>query len=131
MGARDHFEWRSYGAHLLMPDRSGTRAPARVRSARLNRMCYRRDMSANVFSQRVERCAVKRVWARDPSHLHRCVLRKALKQMLVVLCNSTRGNLLLLFTRVGVENNLHRGLYVYSSPLTHPPASGVRQGTQR
>jgi hypothetical protein len=50
---------------------------------------YRID---TVFGQLVDRCAVKRVWARDLWHLSSRLLRKVLMHTLVVLLNIDLGN---------------------------------------
>ena len=52
-------------------------------------MRYRID---TVFGQLVDRCAVKRVWARDRWHLCSRLLRKVLMHTLAVLLNMELGN---------------------------------------
>src|SRR5437879_1377394 len=58
-------------------------------SAQLSRVRYRID---TVFGQLVDRCTVKRVWARDLWHLCSRLLRKVLMQTLAVLLNGELGN---------------------------------------
>jgi hypothetical protein len=61
-------EWQSRGVKVkvLAPYRNAKRDPHPRWSARLSRVRYRID---TVFGQLVDRCAVKRVWARDLWHL--------------------------------------------------------------
>jgi Transposase DDE domain len=59
-------EWQAQGVELLAPYRSAKRDPYPRWSALLSRVRYRID---TVFGQLSERCAVKRVWARDLWHL--------------------------------------------------------------
>jgi hypothetical protein len=82
-------EWRQLGVALLAPYRSAKRDPHPRWSAVLSRVRYRID---TVFSQLVDRCAVKRVWARDLWHLSNRVLRKVLMHTLAVLLNVNLGN---------------------------------------
>jgi hypothetical protein len=55
----------------------------------LSRVRYRID---NVFGQLVDRCDVKRVWARDLWHLCNHLLRNVLLNTLAVLLNVDLGN---------------------------------------
>lgn len=82
-------ELRRNGLALLAPYRSAQRDPAPKRSAALSRIRYRID---TVFGQLVERCAAKRVWARDAWHLWSRLLRKVLMHTVAVLLNLARGN---------------------------------------
>jgi DDE family transposase len=81
-------EWQQHGVELLAPYRSAKRDPHPRWSALLSRVRYRID---TVFGQLVDRCAVKRVWARDPWHLCCRLLRKMLMHTLAVLLNAERG----------------------------------------
>jgi hypothetical protein len=67
----------------------GKRHPWPRWSTQLSRLRYRIDI---VFGQLVDRCAVKRVWARDLWHLSSRLLRKVLMHTIVVLFNQKRGN---------------------------------------
>jgi len=80
---------RSAGVALLAPYRWVSRDPCPRRSAQRSRLRYRID---TVFGQLVDRCAVKRVRARDSWHLCSRLLRQILMQTLAVLLNSTAGN---------------------------------------
>lgn len=82
-------EWQEHGVALLAPYRSAKRDPNPRWSAALSRVRYRID---TVFGQLVDRCAVKRVWARDLWHLCNRLLRKVLMHTLVVLLNIELGN---------------------------------------
>ncbi|HEX9035648.1 MAG TPA: IS982 family transposase [Ktedonobacterales bacterium] len=82
-------EWQPHGVELLAPYRSAKRDPHPSWSALLSRMRYRID---TVFGHLVDRCAVKRVWARDLWHLCSRLLRKVLMHTLVVLLNVELGN---------------------------------------
>jgi hypothetical protein len=82
-------EWQRQGVELLAPYRSAKRDPHPRWSARLSRVRYRID---TVFGQLVDRCAVKRVWARDRWHLCSRLLRKVLMHTLAVLLNVDLGN---------------------------------------
>jgi Transposase DDE domain len=82
-------EWQLLGVELLAPYRSAKRDPHPRWSASLSRVRYRSD---TVFGQLVERCAVKRVWARDLWHRCSRMLRKVLIHTLAVLLNGDRGN---------------------------------------
>ena len=82
-------EWRHLGVELLAPYRSAKRDPHPRWSARLSRVRYRID---TVFGQLVDRCAVKRLWARDRWHLCSRLLRKVLMHTLAVLLNIDLGN---------------------------------------
>jgi hypothetical protein len=82
-------EWQAHGVTLLTPYRSAKRDPHPRWSARLSQVRYRID---TVFGQLVDRCAVKRVWARDQWHLCSRLLRKVLMHTLAVLLNVDRGN---------------------------------------
>jgi hypothetical protein len=90
-------EWRPLGVELLAPYRSAKRDPHPRWSARLSRVRYRID---TVFGQLVDRCAVKRVWARDQWHLCSRLLRKVLMHTLAVLFNITLGHPPLQLARV-------------------------------
>lgn len=81
-------EWRRHGVELLAPYHSAKRDPHPRWSARLSRVRYRID---TVFGQLVDRCAVKRVWARDRWHLSSRLLRKVLMHTLAVLLNVALG----------------------------------------
>jgi hypothetical protein len=75
---------RQVGLWLLAPYRWASRDPAPAASALLNRVRYRID---TVFSQLVERCHIKRVWARDAWHVWNRLLRLVLMHTLAVLFN--------------------------------------------
>ena len=77
------------GVAVLAPYRSAKRDPHPRWSARLSRVRYRID---TVFGQLVDRCAVKRVWARDLWHLSSRLLRKVLMHTAAVLLNVDLGN---------------------------------------
>jgi Transposase DDE domain len=81
--------WQSPGVELLAPYRAAKRDPHPRWSAVLSRVCYRID---TVFGQLVDRCDVKRVWARDLWHLYSRLLRKVLMHTLAVLFNVVRDN---------------------------------------
>jgi hypothetical protein len=59
-------ERRQHSVEVLAPYRSAKRDPDPRWSAQLSRVSYRID---TVFGQLVDRCAIKRVWARDLWHL--------------------------------------------------------------
>jgi hypothetical protein len=82
-------EWHEHGVELCAPYRSAKRDPHPCWSAQLSRVRYRID---TVFGQLVDRCAVKRVWARDRWHLCSRLLRKVLMHTLAVLLNDELGN---------------------------------------
>jgi hypothetical protein len=82
-------EWQQQGVDLLAPYRAVKRDPHPRWSARLSRVRYRID---TVFGQLVDRCAVKRLWARDLWHLSNRLLRKVLMHTLAVLFNVHLGN---------------------------------------
>jgi len=82
-------EWRRHSVELLAPYRSAKRDPHPRWSARLSRVRYRID---TVFGQLVDRCAVKRVWARDRWHLSNRLLRKVLMHTLAILLTVDLGN---------------------------------------
>jgi hypothetical protein len=82
-------EWQAHGVDLLAPYRSAKRDPHPRWSAVLSRVRYRID---TVFGQLVDRCHIKRVWARDLWHLCSRLLRKMLMHTLAVLLNSGLGN---------------------------------------
>ncbi len=82
-------EWQQLGVDLLAPYRSAKRDPHPRWSAVLSRVRYRID---TVFGQLVDRCDVKRVWARDRWHLCNRLLRKVLMHTLAVLLNVNLGN---------------------------------------
>ncbi len=65
-------EWQQHGVDLLAPYRTAKRDPHPRWSVRLSRVRYRID---TVFGQLVDRCAVKRLWARDLWHLSNRLLR--------------------------------------------------------
>jgi hypothetical protein len=81
-------EWQPLGVELLAPYRSAKRDPHPRWSRQLSRVRYRID---TVFGQLVERCTVKRVWARDLWHLGSRLLRKVLLHTLAVLLNIDLG----------------------------------------
>jgi hypothetical protein len=81
-------DWLAHGVALLAPYRSAKRDPHPRWSAQLSRVRYRID---TVFGQLVDRCDVKRVWARDLWHLSNRVLRKVLMHTLAVLLNVEHG----------------------------------------
>jgi DDE family transposase len=81
-------EWQPQGIALLAPYRSAKRDPHPRWSALLSRVRYRID---TVFGQLVDRCNVKRVWARDLWHLCSRLLRKVLMHTLAVLLNVELG----------------------------------------
>jgi hypothetical protein len=82
-------EWQTQGVALLAPYRSAKRDPRLRWSALLSRMRYRID---TVFGPLVDRCDVKRVWARDLWHLGTRLLRTVLMHTLAVLLNVEVGN---------------------------------------
>jgi hypothetical protein len=82
-------EWQAHGVALLAPYRSAKRDLSPRWSALLSRVRYRID---TVFGQLVDRCAVKRVWARDLWHLSGRLLRKVLMHPVAVLLNGELGN---------------------------------------
>ncbi len=82
-------EWQSHGVEVLAPYRSAKRDPHPRWSAALSHVRYRID---TVFGQLVDRCAVKRVWARDRWHLCSRLLRKVLMHTVAVLLNIELGN---------------------------------------
>lgn len=82
-------EWQSHGVDLVAPYRSSKRDPHPRWSAVLSRVRYRID---TVFGQLVDRCNVKRVWARDLWHLANRLLRTVLMHTLAILLNVDRGN---------------------------------------
>ena len=82
-------EWQRHGVELLAPYRNAKRDPHPRWSALLSRVRYRID---TVFGQLVDRCAVKRVWARDLWHLSSRLLRKVLMHTLAILLNVDLGN---------------------------------------
>ena len=75
-------ECHQYGVELLAPYRTAKRDPHPRWSARLSRVRYRID---TIFGQLVDRCAIKRLWARDLWHLSNRLLRKVLIHTLAVL----------------------------------------------
>jgi Transposase DDE domain len=75
-------EWQQHGVDLLAPYRTAKRDPHPRWSARLRRVRYRID---TVFGQLVDRCAVKRLRARDLWHLSNRLLRKVFMPTLAVL----------------------------------------------
>ncbi len=82
-------ECQRHGVDLLAPYRSAKRDPHPRWSAQLGRVRYRIDP---VVGQLVDRCDVKRVWARDLWHLDNRLLRKALMPTVAVLLNVDLGN---------------------------------------
>lgn len=82
-------EWQPHGVDLLAPYRSAKRDAHPRWSAQLSRVRYRID---TVFGQLVDRCAVKRVWARDQWHVCSRLLRKVLMHTVAVLLNLDLGN---------------------------------------
>ncbi len=82
-------ELRRSGLLLLAPFLLASREPWPERSRLLSRVRYRID---TVFGQLVERCALKRVWARDTWHLANRLLRAVLMHTLAVFFNVVRGN---------------------------------------
>lgn len=74
---------------LVAPYRSAKRDPHPRWSGLLSRFRYRID---TIFGQLVDRCAVKRVWARDHWHLCNRLLRIVLMHTVAVLLNNTFGN---------------------------------------
>lgn len=78
-----------HGIELVAPYRSAKRDPHPRWSRLLSRFRYRID---TVFGQLVERCAAKRVWARDSWHLCGRLLRKVLMHTVTVLLNVEHGN---------------------------------------
>jgi hypothetical protein len=82
-------EWQPQGVALLALHRSAKRDPHPRWSTVLSRVRYRID---TVFGQLVDRCDVKRVWARDLWHLGNRLLRKVLMPTLAVLLNVDLGN---------------------------------------
>jgi hypothetical protein len=90
-------EWQQHGVELLAPYRTAKRDPHPRWSARLSRVRYRID---TVFGQLVDRCSVKRLWARDLWHLSNRFLRKVLMHTLAVLFNVDLGNPPLQLSRV-------------------------------
>ena len=82
-------DWQQHGVDLLAPYRSAKRDPHPRWSAQLSRVRYRID---TVFGQLVDRCSVKRVWARDLWHLSSRLLRKVLMHTLAVLLTVDLGN---------------------------------------
>src|SRR5262249_61392015 len=77
------------GIALLAPYRRASRDPWPRWSAQLSRLRYRID---TVFAQLVDRCGVKRVWARDGWHLWSRLLRQVLMHTLTVRLNTAAGN---------------------------------------
>jgi Transposase DDE domain len=90
-------QWQQFGVDLLAPYRTAKRDPHPRWSGRLSRVRYRID---TVFGQLVDRCNVKRLWARDLWHLSNRVLRKVLMHSLAVLLNVELGNSPLQLARV-------------------------------
>ena len=80
---------QAHGVELLAPYRSAKRDPHPRWSALLSRVRYRID---TVFGQLVDRCAVKRVWARDLWHVCSRLLRSVLMHTVAVLLNGELGN---------------------------------------
>lgn len=72
------------GVELVAPYRSAKRDPHPRWSRLLSRFRYRIDA---VFGQLAERCAIKRLWARDRWHLVNRLLRKVLMHTLGVWLN--------------------------------------------
>lgn len=82
-------EWQQLGVDLVAPYRSAKRDPHPRWSTVLSRVRYRID---TVFGQLVDRCNVKRVWARDLWHLSSRLLRTVLMHTLAVLLNVDLGH---------------------------------------
>jgi len=82
-------ELRQEGLLLLAPFLLASREPWPARSRVLSRVRYRID---TVFGQLTDRCALKRVCARDTWHLASRLLRVVLMHTLAVLFTSVRGN---------------------------------------
>jgi hypothetical protein len=80
---------RQGGLLLLAPFLLASHDPWPDRSRLLSRVRYRID---TVFGQVVERCTLKRVWARDTWHLGNRLLRAVLMHTLAVFFNVVRGN---------------------------------------
>ena len=76
------------GVELVAPYRSAKRDPHPRWSRLLSRFRYRID---TVFGHLVERCAIKRVWARDRWHLVNRLLRQVLMHTLGVWLNVHSG----------------------------------------
>jgi hypothetical protein len=90
-------EWQPHSVVVLAPYRSAKRDPQPRRSAQLSRVRCRID---TVFGQLVDRCAVKRVWARDHWHLCSHVLRTVLMHTMAVFLNVNLGHQPLQLARV-------------------------------
>lgn len=82
-------DWQPHGVTVLAPYRSAKRDPHPRWSAQLSRVRYRID---TVFGQLVDRCDIRRVWARDLRHLSNRLLRKVLMHTLAVRLNIDLGN---------------------------------------
>ncbi len=82
-------EWQRLGVALLAPYRSAKRDPHPRWSTLLSRVHYR---IGAVFGRLVDRCDIKRVWARDLCHLCSRLLRNVLMHTLAVLLNVELGN---------------------------------------
>jgi DDE family transposase len=93
-------EWQQHGVELLAPYRTAKRDPHPRWSARLSRVRYRIVTICTVFGQLVDRCSIKRLWARDLWHLSSRLLRKVLMHTLAVLFNADLGNSPLQLARV-------------------------------
>jgi len=93
-------EWQQHGVDLLAPYRTAKHDPHPRWSARLSRVRYRID---TVFGQLVDRCNVKRLWARDLWHLANRLLRKVLMHTVAILFNIELGNPPLQLARVVVS----------------------------
>ncbi|HEV8190528.1 MAG TPA: hypothetical protein VGP82_03450 [Ktedonobacterales bacterium] len=78
-----------HGRDLRAPYRSAKRDPHPRWSARLSRVRYRIGM---VFGQLVDRCTVKRVWARDSWHPSSRLLPTVVMPTLAVLLNVELGH---------------------------------------
>jgi Transposase DDE domain len=79
---------RQVGLLLLAPFLMASHDPWPRRSRLLSRVRYRID---TVFGQLVDRCAFKRLWARDLWHLGNRLLRLALMHTLAVFFNVQHG----------------------------------------
>ena len=75
---------RKVGVVLLAPFAKASSQPAHSWSAVLGRIRYRID---TVFGQLTDRCALKRVWARDRWHLRNRLMRMVLVHTVCVLFN--------------------------------------------
>jgi len=77
------------GLEMLVPFKMASRDPNPEWSSWLSGIRYRIE---TVFSQKVERFQVKRVWARDMWHLSSRVMRKVLSHTAAIVLNRAEGN---------------------------------------